>query len=82
MDLWFRRFETVAAAYRRYLQVQRRVPRVAAFIEQIFRRLRHLPYLQELSIVIVMLSEVTAKSALPVMNVCHNNTSCYGRLLG
>ena len=35
----------------------------------------------ELAVTIVMLPEVTAESALAVMNVGHNNTSNYGRLL-
>ena len=62
--------------------MERRVPRMAALIDQIFGRLRHLPNLQQFPVTIVVLSEVTAKSTLPVMNVRHNNTSSYGRLLG
>src|SRR4051794_6142450 len=82
MNLWFCRLKAVAAADRSNFQVERRVPRMAALIDQIFGSLRHLPDLQQLPVTIVILSEVTAKSTLPVMNVCHKNTSNYGRLLG
>jgi hypothetical protein len=65
------RLEALAAADRRYDQMERRMGRVAAFLDKRFGRLVTESDLNQLGFARVVLTIVGAQSALAFVNFCH-----------
>jgi hypothetical protein len=67
------RLESIASANRAHLQVQRRMSRVAAVVQQLFRRFVFAPDRGELLSARVGFAEVCAEAALAVMELLHGS---------